>query len=82
MSITLRDAVADHFKANPGRWISMQELAQIAGTGGWRTRVSEARVQLGLHIENRVARKKLANGSKITTSEYRYRPATLLELAS
>ena len=81
MSITLRDAVAEHFKANAGRWISMQELASIAGTGGWRTRVSECRVILGMHLENRTAR-VVVNGQRITTSDYRYVPASLLEMAS
>ena len=28
-------------KARPGEWISMQELAQVGGIGGWRTRLSE-----------------------------------------
>lgn len=82
MSLTLRNVVAAHFKANPGRWISMQELAELAGTGGWRTRVSECRVQLGMHLVNRTARIKLANGEKITQSHYRYVAADLLELAS
>lgn len=79
---TLTQAVADHFKANPGVWISMQTLAQIGGLGGWRTRVSNARTEFGMHIENRVARVKLANGEKITRSDYRFVPSSLLELAS
>lgn len=80
MSENLRDKVADHFKANAGKWISMQELAAIAGTGGWRTRVSECRVILGMHLENRTARVQLANGEKITQSHYQYRPAVAREV--
>lgn len=79
MSRNLRDAVADHFRAHPGEWISMQTLAGIAGTGGWRSRVSDCRAQLGLNIENRTARIKLANGQKITRSDYRYIPRLVVK---
>lgn len=78
----LRDAVAAHFRAHPGEWVSMQTLAGIAGTGGWRTRKNECEHQLGMRSENRQYRMKLADGRTVTCSEYRYVyvPASLLEL--
>lgn len=75
----LRDDVAAYFRSRPGEWISMQELARIGGTGGWRTRKNECERQLGMRIENRQHRKRLPDGRTVTCSEYRYVPATLFE---
>lgn len=72
---TLTEAVADVFQARPRVWISMQELARVGGTGGWRTRVSNLRYPpFQMVIENRTARVRLADGRTITTSEYRWIP--------
>lgn len=79
MTDSLRDRVADYFRAHPGQWISMQTLAGLAGTGGWRSRVSDCRTQLGLTIENKVSRVTLPNGEKITKSDYRYVPVVLTQ---
>ena len=79
MSLTYRDAVAGYFKAHPGVWIDGLELARIGGAYAWRTRVSEARRELGMDIETRVRRMP---NSQRKVSEYRYRPANLLEIAS
>jgi hypothetical protein len=49
-------------------WVNYRELARIAGFGGWRTALSEARDVFGMVIENRLRRAR--NGSVI--SEYRY----------
>lgn len=79
MSLKLRDVVAEYFRAHPGEWVSMQTLAGIAGTGGWRTRKNECERELGMRIENRQSRQQLADGRVIRRSEYKYHPAPLLK---
>lgn len=69
MRIKRRDAVAAYFRAHPLEWVSMQTLAGIAGTGGWRTRKNECERELGMKIENRQFTR---NGFK--HSEYRFVP--------
>ena len=78
MSVKFRDRVAELFKAHPGQWLDGMTIAEIGGCYASRTRISECRTQLHMDIENRVVRR--ANGTR--KSEYRYRPASLLELAS
>lgn len=68
-SATLTDRIAQYFRSHPGEWISMQALAEIGGTGGWRTRVSDCRRQRGMRIVNRTYR-----SSGYTVSMYRYEP--------
>lgn len=72
---TFRDRVAAHLRAHAGEWVDGLDLARIAGAYGWRTRLSEARVQLGMTIENRQRK----NGRR-TISEYRYVPARVEQL--
>ena len=79
MSLSYRDAVAHYFKAHPGQWIDGLELARIGGAYAWRTRVSECHRQLGMDIENEV--RQMPN-TRRKVSVYRYRPASLIELAS
>ena len=67
---SLTDCVESYFLNHPVEWVSMQTLAQIGGTGGWRTRVSDCRLKRGMKIENRQNRQ---NG--FTISEYRYIPS-------
>lgn len=62
------EAVATYFKAHPEQWIDGRTLAQIGGAYAWRTRVSDARRQLGT-IENRIRRI-----GRVKVSEYRYQP--------
>ena len=64
----LTQRVAGLFVSRPGVWISMHELARVGGTGGWRTRVSEARDALGT-IDNR---QREQDGYRV--SEYRWVP--------
>jgi hypothetical protein len=45
-----RQAVEDLFKSKPGEEISCFTLAKVGGFSGWRTRVSECRVDRGMHI--------------------------------
>lgn len=66
-----RDAVAEFFKEHQGQWIAASALADIGGTLAWRTRISEARRQLGMHIENR-QEKDYVGGVLNVRSYYRY----------
>ena len=77
--MTYRDAVAAYFRAYPLVWIDGIELAKVGGCYASRSRIADCRTQLGMDIENRV-RKANPNGRKV--SEYRYRPASLLEMVS
>lgn len=84
MSEHLRDrqsftaSVAALFREWPNTWIHSDELARRGGKNGWRTRVSNCRQLYGMTIENKVVR----DAKGVATSFYRYRPASLLELAS
>lgn len=61
---SLTSNIENLFKSKPGAWISMRELAQIGGVGGWRSRICDVRKSRGLDIEwNK------RNGSK---SAYRF----------
>lgn len=63
---TFRDAVAAHLQAHAGEWVNAETLMDLGGRYAWRTRVSEARTQLGLTIQNRQRRM-----GQRTVSEYR-----------
>ena len=71
-SFTLQ--VAELFKSKPGQWIDGMTLAAIGGQYAWRSRVSDCR-KLGMVVQNR--QRKV--GRRVI-SEYRYQPATVLEL--
>lgn len=77
VSATLREAVAEYFRANPGRWVSAYELMKVGGSMAWRTRVSEVR-RMGLNIENRVDR----DSQGVAQSFYRYSPPVKLKQPS
>jgi hypothetical protein len=74
---TYRDRVAAYFKAKPGQWIEWHELAAIGGAMAWRTRVSDARRELGMDIVNKVH--KLPDGTKVSC--YKFVPKTKAEAA-
>ena len=65
---TFTDAVASYLKARPNQWVSADDLAAVGGRWAWRTRVSQARREYGMQIDNVV--KTRPNGSK--ESLYRY----------
>jgi hypothetical protein len=71
---TFTAAVARFFRAHPGVWIRATELERVGGRQAWRTRVSDARRQYGLTIENRCRRVREADGRVWTLSEYRWVP--------
>jgi hypothetical protein len=75
MSLSYRDRVADHFRAHPNTWFDGLTMATLGGAYAWRTRISDCRTQLGMHIENRERRE----GRRVI-SEYRFvQPVTLLQ---
>lgn len=51
---TFTRAVADLLLARAGEWVDANELMRVGGRCAWRTRISDARQQFGLRIENRV----------------------------
>lgn len=77
-----RDAIAEHFKTHPNRWISASELAEIGGILAWRTRVSDCRLTLEMHIENWLERSENLDGTVSVTSYYRYLPQAPLGRAA
>ena len=67
---TLTDALATYLMDHPGAWLTMRELAEHGGFGGWRTRLSDLRLKRKLHIE--------WNGKNGSASRHRYLPAAPL----
>ncbi len=65
--------VARRLLVSLGQWHSMQELADIAGPGGWRSRVVECRLALepcGYRLENKQGTVETPAGQR-RTSAYR-----------
>lgn len=65
--MTLNDKLESFFRSRPNKWLRMQRIAEVAGTGGFRNRITDLRLQRKLKIENRKFKK---NG--YTVSEYRF----------
>jgi hypothetical protein len=70
---TFRDAVANVLRQRADQWVPWHELAEIGGAMAWRSRISDARLQLGMVIENKVERRD----DGVAVSYYRYRPGRL-----
>lgn len=69
----LCDRLAAFFHSRPNEWIDGRELAHVAGSYAWRTRVSELRhAPYVMELENRVRTVKAGDGSAFRISEYRY----------
>lgn len=64
--VTKTDAVLGLLLARANDWVDADELAKVGGKYAWRTRVSNARRQHNLTIENRLSKRE--DGS--TRSEY------------
>lgn len=97
MTLSLRDAIAQYFRDHPHEWIDGMVLEGIGGRYAWRSRVSDARLELGMTIENRVVtvvrhtegcprkvqRGKCTCGAKsYKRSEYQYVPPGAPQQAS
>lgn len=68
-----RDAIADYFRQHPGVWVDSTILARIGGRNAWRTRISEARVTLGMRILNKQVQ-RWHGDQQWRASFYRYEP--------
>ena len=62
------DIVAGYFLLHEGEWISAMTLIDLGGACAWRTRVSDCRKYLRMHIENEL--REQPDGTK--HSYYRY----------
>lgn len=72
--VDARSRVAAYFQAHPGEWVSALTLAQVGGLLSSRTRISECRRHLSMHIENRTRRVSGPGGRWVVYSEFRYTP--------
>lgn len=61
-------AVVNYFEARPNQWISAYELMAVGGKMAWRSRVSNARRDFQMTIENKVVR----DAEGVATSYYRF----------
>lgn len=59
--------LAVFFKNKPNQFVNGLDLAPIAGSYAWRSRVAELRTKLGMDIENR---QRIVDG--FTISEYQF----------
>lgn len=67
---TMAAKVAAFFRARPNQWIDGRELMPVAGSYGWRTRISDCRrAPYKMQIDNRQRRVR-----QYIVSEYRYVP--------
>jgi hypothetical protein len=72
-----REAVAAVFQAKPNVWLPARKFYKAGGQNGWRTRISQCRVELKMQIDNKgTIRVRRADGTlKYILSLYRYVPA-------
>ena len=69
---TFTDAVAALFRARPNQWIDAREIMAVGGMYAWRTRLSDARREFGMVIENEWHTER-RDGRTFRVSRYRYR---------
>lgn len=76
-SYSVNDQLADFFRRHAGEWLTMEQLAAVAGVGGWRTRLNEL-VRGGMVIEKRTRRVWIeARGKTVTVVDRRYVPESV-----
>lgn len=71
--LSLCDKLEAYLKARPNQWVDGRHIATVAGSYGWRTRLSDLRKR-GLTIENHQERYVGLDGQWRTQSLYRYVP--------
>ena len=77
--MTRVEALAALFRSRPGVWFDGRDLAGIAGSYAWRTRVSELRrAPYLLNIVNRQRHGARPDGRKYVISEYCFVPVKSL----
>lgn len=64
--LSLTDRLEQFLRQHPGEWLTMDELADVAGIGGWRSRLSDCRRKRQMHIEH--------NGMNGRGSRHRFLP--------
>jgi hypothetical protein len=71
-----REAVAAVFKAHPRKWLPSHRFYTAGGRDGWRTRISECRLELGMNIRpNKTISVRRSDGTlKYRLSLYCYVP--------
>ncbi len=63
--------VLAYFRSRPNTWVSALDLMSVGGALSWRSRVADARTQLGTLV-NRQRRVVRSDGTSITVSEYMF----------
>jgi hypothetical protein len=83
---SLAEHLAEYLQARPNRWINAREFFPIAGSFGWRSRLSECRrAPFNMRIRNRqrrIAPDPTQPDTKITITEYCFEPDRLEEGAA
>lgn len=69
---SLNEKLAAYFVKHAGEWLTMEQLAAVAGIGGWRTRLNEI-IREGMPIEKR-ARWIERDGKAVQVFDRRYVP--------
>lgn len=64
--LSLTDRLEQFLRAHPGEWLTMDALAEVAGVGGWRSRLSDCRRKRRMFIEH--------NGQNGAASRHRFLP--------
>jgi hypothetical protein len=69
--ISRTERLAEFFRARPGNWIDGRELANVAGTYAWRTRISDLRrAPFYMRIDNRQRHVTTPDQQQFVISEY------------
>ena len=78
---SLAERLAEYLKARPNRWINAREFFAIAGSFGWRSRLSDCRraphYMRIVNRQRRIAPDPMQPDKKITITEYRFEPDRL-----
>lgn len=67
--MTLNDRLERFFREHPDTWVDGRDLAAIAGSYAWRSRIADIRPRFA-SLENRQRRHRVA-GRVYTISEYK-----------
>lgn len=73
-SASFTERIAEYFQQRPGCWVDSRDLERVGGRMAWRTRVSQARREFGMRIDNRFRKVRSADGQEWTVSEYMFVP--------
>ena len=73
-AMTFTEKVAAYFLAHEGEWLDGELFRPVGGKYAYRSRISDCRTNLGMHIENRKRLVGRRDGTPCAdcVSEYRY----------